>query len=203
MKPTRKLTGLLLAGVMCLGIPALAENAPAQKGGEECAAAPARAAQEAFDLAAVLPQEIPASVYGGISYEGDTLVIHLAGNVGDFSPPNAVARYAAEGGKVAYREVAYPLAELERLKDSLAERMGEYSIVVLDANEVTNTLDVTLQQLNPKIISAIQDWVQQQGYPVSVLRFDELGDSVVQSTVAYEEPTTVDLPVSENSVPPA
>ena len=192
MKLTKKLTSLLLAVVMCLSlsVPAFGEETALEK-------------SENYDMAAVLPQEIPDSIYGGIYYEDDVLIVNLVGNKEEgLSLQNEIAQYASEKDRIEYQEVTYPLAELERLKDGLAEQMREYSIVVLDANEVTNTLDVTLQQLNPKIISAIQDWIQQQGYPVSVLRFDEMGDGVVQSTVAYEKPTTVDLPVSENSVSP-
>ena len=64
--------------------------------------------------------------------------------------------------RIEYRAVKYPLGVLENVKDLLTRHMGEYHIAALDANEVTNRVDVSLYDYNDRTFEEIRQLVAGQ-----------------------------------------
>ena len=87
--------------------------------------------------------QVDNSSYGGIYYdENGVLVVNIVrANYDEFS---AVPTTFSDGTSVEYRVVEYSLQELETVKDTLAGYMNQYRIAMLDANEMTNQVDVAL-----------------------------------------------------------
>lgn len=123
--------------------------------------------------------------FGGIYYDGDTLVVNYVGNRSNIVQPKAFAN--VEKG-IEYRPVPYSLQLLESVKDYLETVMDDYGILVLDANEMASQVDVSLKESSEEIKDAIKALVRQQFGSDEFLNFIDLGGVTVQSTVAYECP---------------
>lgn len=137
------------------------------------------------DLVSYFMQYPLDETFGGIYFDGDTLVVNYVGSGSDIVQPEA---FANVGKSVEYRSVPYSLQLLESVKDYLGERMHEYGICVLDANEMTSQVDVSLEAGSEEIEAAIKTLVEEQFGSNEFLNFIDLSGTTVQSTVAYECP---------------
>lgn len=59
---------------------------------------------------------------------------------------------------------------------------------MLDANEMTSQVDVSLKECSEEIKAAIEALVEQQFGSNECLNFIDLSGTTIQSTVAYERP---------------
>lgn len=108
--------------------------------------------------------------FGGIFWEGDKLII----NIVDGAPGAAALirkRYGDMG--VEYRTVRYSLAGLEAVVDFLGRYMRAYSIQLLDANEVTNQVDVGTSDFSPENLNAIRALVESRFPGMDCLNFED------------------------------
>lgn len=65
----------------------------------------------------LLTAEMPSNEFGGLYYEGDTLVVNVVASQKTASLRLQLAQKAPEDVDVEYRTVTYTLSELERIKD--------------------------------------------------------------------------------------
>ena len=123
---------------------------------------------------------IPADEYGGCYLEGDKLVVNIAGE--------EAARAWAEKNPidsdldVEYRAVQYPLWVLENVKNFLTPYMGQYNITALDANEVTNRVDVSLYDYSDSTFEEINRLVGARFYARDLLTFIDMRGAVLEYT---------------------
>lgn len=123
----------------------------------------------------------PDDIFGGLYYEGDTLVINLVG--GQYSSRAAAfADMIDPDVKVEFRAVDHTLRELEDVKDFLGEYMYTFGISVLDANEVTNQVDISLRTYNRENIEALRRLVDEEFGACSFLNFTDYSDCTIQFT---------------------
>lgn len=94
----------------------------------------------------LLTAEMSSNEFGGLYYEGDTLVVNVIASQKATSLRPQLAQKAPEDIDVEYRTVTYSLSELERIKNFLTGYMSDYSIMMLDANEITNQVDISLAE---------------------------------------------------------
>ena len=113
--------------------------------------------------------------FGGIYYEGDTMIINLVG------PSTNTVQSIAGTSNVEYRYVSYSLSFLEHVKDELAKHMADWNIIVLDANETTNTVDVSLREM--QYAQEIRSYVENNFKTADFLHFIDLGNNSIQLTV--------------------
>lgn len=121
--------------------------------------------------------------FGGIYLEGDTLVINIAGNEGAVNA-NKVADRISNSVAVEYRMVEHPLRDLENVKDYLAQYMTKYNISALDANEVTNQVDVYLLDYCDSVIDKIKCLVEDQFNDNIIVNFIDKSGTEIRYTVA-------------------
>ena len=147
--------------LLCLGV--FVSVAAAKGGTGRNAASPS-----APEVSPQIPDEVidklhriyPDDAFGGIYLDGDTVVVNIT-----CSEESARARAEGklgEGVRIEYRAVKYPLGVLENVKDLLTQHMGEYRIAALDANEVTNRVDVSLYDYNDRTFEEIRQLVAGQ-----------------------------------------
>lgn len=125
--------------------------------------------------------------FGGIYYEGNILVVNY---VPSSINSNIVLHPAAvrSEANIVYRAVSHSFQEIDCVKDFLAAHMEEYDILVLDANEMTNQVDISLSVYNDDIISEIQALVDDHFGKTNFLNFIDRSNCSIVSTVAYELP---------------
>lgn len=123
--------------------------------------------------------------FGGFYYDGETFVVNYVGSPSNIVQPKV---FANAEKSIEYRSVPYSLHLLESVKDYLGARMHEYGILVLDANEMTSQVDVSLKECSEEIKAAIEALVEQQFGSNECLNFIDLSGTTIQSTVAYERP---------------
>lgn len=97
-----------------------------------------------------------------------------------------LAQKAPEDIDVEYRTVTYSLSELERIKNFLTGYMSDYSIMMLDANEITNQVDISLKDYSDDNIESIKAAVLSHGGKTDYLNFIDDSNNVIRSTVGYE-----------------
>lgn len=109
------------------------------------------------DVAAIIYNEIPEEYFGGmyINDKGNLIV-----NVTDTNAVPEASRASMtetrDSVKVIYKTVDKSLQELTTVKNKLAKYMVEYGIAVLDADEVTNSVDITLCYDHPKTVEELE-----------------------------------------------
>ena len=130
--------------------------------------------------------QVDNSSYGGIYYnENGVLVVNIVReNYDEFS---AVPTTFSDGTSVEYRVVEYSLQELETVKDTLARYMNQYRIAMLDANEMTNQVDVALFNYDSNVRNEILS-IAESIHPNIPINFIDYSDCTIQSTVAFEKP---------------
>lgn len=121
--------------------------------------------------------------FGGMYLEGNTLVINLVGHEGaakDRAATDGIGNNVA----VEYRVVKHPLRDIENVKDYLTQYMAKYGISALDANEVTNQVDVYLYDYNDSVIEEIEDLIADQYGEDIILNFIDKSGTEIMFTVS-------------------
>lgn len=140
--------------------------------------------------------------FGGIYYDDDgILVVNTVGT----TPRAALYSQKNQEIGVRYQTVTYSLCDLETVKDFLAEYMDEYSILALDANEVTNQVDVCLKSYTKDTIAQIENLVRHQYPDMDCLHFEDYSDYTISFTVGYETSVQTSSETNEDnaySLPP-
>lgn len=121
--------------------------------------------------------------FGGVFLEGDTLVINIVGNEGTVNVIETTDRISANVA-IEYRIVEHPLRDLENIKDYLTQYMTRYNISALDANEVTNQVDVYLINYSDSIIDKIKSLVKDQYSEDIIVNFIDKSGTEIRYTVA-------------------
>ena len=121
--------------------------------------------------------------FGGIYYDGDILVVNVVAPT-DFGERSSSMRRIDSGMDVEYRTVRYSLQELEEVKNLLTPVMDDFGISILDANEITNQVDIFLKSCDAKAVEEIKAYVAEKHGPVEFLNFVDQGNKVLISTVA-------------------
>ena len=134
----------------------------------------------------LLTAEMSSNEFGGLYYEGDTLVVNVIASQKATSLRPQLAQKAPEDIDVEYRTVTYSLSELERIKNFLTGYMSDYSIMMLDANEITNQVDISLKDYSDDNIESIKAAVLSHGGKTDYLNFIDDSNNVIRSTVGYE-----------------
>ncbi len=99
---------------------------------------------------------IPQEVFGGSYYDSDgTLVINVVGSEGTL----ALEKTETYAVPVRYAYVEKSLKELEAAHQALVPYMLEYDIRSLDANDVTNQLDIAVCETSEALEMLIQTFI--------------------------------------------
>ena len=104
--------------------------------------------------------EIPENIFGGMYYdENKNIVI----NVTEIPTKNGMktTSKSVNGVNIRYNIVDKTLAELEAVHQALVPYMAEFGIMSLDANDVTNKIDIVLYQDHAKSIEEVEELVSQ------------------------------------------
>lgn len=138
--------------------------------------------------------------FGGIYYDDDgILVVNTVGTL----PGLALYSQNSQAIGVRYQEVTHSLRDLEAVKDFLTGYMDEYSIVVLDANEVTNQVDVSLESYTEENMKEIRSLVQSQFPDMDCLYFEDYSNYTISFTVGDKPSTKTSVELSEtHALPP-
>lgn len=120
--------------------------------------APGESPQIPDEVIGKLRRLYPDDEFGGVYLDGDTIVVNFTGSE-EAARARAAGETLADGRSVEYRPVKYPLAVLEGVKDDLARYMDEYAISALDANEVTNQVDICLSRYCDGVFEEIRNLV--------------------------------------------
>lgn len=147
------------------------------------------------ELAMYYSSEIPSDAFGGIYLEGDRLIVNV---VESGLESSGLSSMYSSGSAVEVRVVRHSLQTLEQVKDFLTPYMGQYAIHTLDANEVTNEVDILLSQYEESIMLEIRALVEDAFPGADFLHFLDGSAVTIQYTVAYECP----VPEAELAVLP-
>ncbi|MBQ2881436.1 MAG: hypothetical protein IJE40_04145 [Clostridia bacterium] len=113
------------------------------------------------DVAAVVYNEIPVKSFGGMYIDNSgNLVVNVVDT--DVIPRANKASMNRSMGKIniIYKTVEKSLQELTAVQQALIPYMIEYGIAILDANDVTNLVDITLNYDHPKSIEELEALVE-------------------------------------------
>lgn len=138
------------------------------------------------EFAEMLAAEMPSNEFGGLYYEGGTLVVNVVASQRTSSPRPQLAQKTPKDVDVEYRTVTYSLSELERTKDFLTVYMTDYNIMMLDANEITNQVDISLKDYSDDNVESIKAAVLRCGGKTDYLNFIDDSNTVIRSTVGYK-----------------
>lgn len=137
------------------------------------------------EFAEMLAAEMPSKEFGGLYYEGDTLVVNVvAAQNRNLSAPGLMRKHRVQ---LTWNTVLLrTLSELERIKNFLTEYMSDYSIMMLDANEITNQVDISLKDYSDDNIKSIKAAVLGCGGKTDYLNFIDSSNIEIRSTVGYK-----------------
>lgn len=178
-KSAASLLGLVLLAACAIAAVALSPQGPQ-------ASAPVGAPRGTAQLPSPAPDgdiQVPAEElldlwadradFGGLYYDEEgVLVVNVAGDISGLEPRQGMR----------YQEVTYPLRKLEAVKDFLADYMYEYAILVLDANEVTNQVDVCLQVYTQEAMDQLQALVTERYPDMDCLQFEDWSGRTISFT---------------------
>ena len=119
--------------------------------------------------------------FGGIYYDGDTLIINYVKSSNSLAVP-----YGMVDVDIEYRAVEYPIRLLEEVKEYLIPMMDEYNIYMLDANEMTNQVDIALSDFSEEKQNNVIALVNEQFGNTDFLNFINAEGYTVATTIAYE-----------------
>ena len=128
-----------------------------------------------------IPRRIPDDEFGGCFLEGEKLVVNTT------CSETAAARRLEQLGEtveIEFRTVKYPLRSLEQAKDFLTPYMGQYGISALDADEVTNRVDVYLSRYSESVFEEIKALVAGQFGEEIPLHFIDTRGTEIRFTAA-------------------
>lgn len=123
--------------------------------------------------------------FGGMYYEEDSLVVNIVKDEFTDCQQNQSLFDVNTEIECEYRYVPYSLDYLEQVKDSLVPFMNSLSISVLDANEVTNQVDVYLARFDDQTKSTITQFINDTFGVSDFLHFIDYSNVSIQYTVAY------------------
>ena len=108
--------------------------------------------------------------FGGRYIENNnTIVVNLVENEFNRLSSSTEKR---NGMQIIYKPVKFSLAELENFKNKLEPFMAEYKIATIDANEVTNKIDIQLYEENPEIELLVSKYIDLKYTNISILPED-------------------------------
>lgn len=129
------------------------------------------------------------SNFGGLYYDEDVLVINIVDSAETSQVSLAANQIDNLSANVRYNVVKYSLYSLEAVKDYLTPFMRTYDIAILDANELTNQVDICLRTYDEDSISAIRELVLAEYDTDAFIHFAPYRSGSIESTVG-----TVDDP---------
>lgn len=146
--------------------------------------APGGTGMDRNDLAATIVALVPPENFAGVYLDdGGQLVVRMkAGSTFDLAAALGEEAFAL----VDVQETSYALWELEAMKSALEPYMLEYGIATLDANEVTNTVDVELWPESQGVDALLSELPAIDPNAVRVRVLDE--GASFQFPVAYAPP---------------
>lgn len=124
--------------------------------------------------------------FGGLYLEGDTLIINVVGSEEATKNREAIDRIR-NNLDVEFRTVRHSLQELENVKDYLTQYMTKYGISALDANEVTNQVDIYLHDYSDNVIEKVKGSVLDKYGEDIYLNFIDMSGTEIRFTVASGE----------------
>ena len=118
----------------------------------------APAAEISYGSHQELAKDIPEEAFGGmyINENGQTVVNIVRG--AKFAPGSR----SVAGEKVIFAYVDLPLSALEAVHEALVPYMERFGIVVLDANDKTNQLDIALYQRSKELDDFLLNYIDLQ-----------------------------------------
>lgn len=122
--------------------------------------------------------------FGGLYIEDEVLVVNIASDQSRIH--SSFPKIKSDNIDVEYRIVEYPLSFLEDIMEYLTPQMDQYSITLLDANDVTNKLDIALEDFSNENRQNIMLLVQENFGKSDFLNFLDYSDYSIESTVAYD-----------------
>lgn len=122
--------------------------------------------------------------FGGLYIEDGVLVVNIASDQNNIC--TSVPKMKSNNINVEYRMVEYPLSFLEDIMEYLTPKMNQYSMTLLDANDVTNKLDIALEDFSDENRQKIMLLVQENFGKSDFLNFLDYSDYSIESTVAYD-----------------
>ncbi len=109
---------------------------------------------------------IPDDVFGGIYIDSNSNIIV---NITNTSIISSIPSTCSSNYNVVYNVVDLSLGTLESVKNSLSLYMKDYNIATIDANEVTNTIDIELYATNENIYALTDLFIDRSYVNVTVL----------------------------------
>lgn len=126
--------------------------------------------QRAQVLAEKIKNTLPSEIFGGLYFDDDQ---NLVANVTDLNDDSVLKlKNDSDSQDVTFRQVKYSLAFLESVRSELIPFMAEYNIATIDANEVTNKIDIELYQENKEIENLVSEYIDFEDVTVTVLPED-------------------------------
>lgn len=121
--------------------------------------------------------------YGGIYYEGNTLIVNIVGNKSTAYQQARSLLSVHPNVEVKFQYAKYSLNFLESVKDALTPKMSTWCISALDANEITNQIDVFLTNHNDEVQSTIVSFVAELFGTADFLNFVDYSGITIQQSV--------------------
>lgn len=110
---------------------------------------------------------IPEDTFGGIYVNSDgQIVVNI---VGDQYPSDTFAKGGRAGTDIIYNSVDISLSKLEEVHNILIPYMNQFSIIQLDANEVTNKLDIVVSTYDDDLLTFLENHIDLEHINISVL----------------------------------
>lgn len=115
---------------------------------EEAKADVASGREEELNPAGIM-EKMPQKIFGGLYFnEEHQLIVNVVEGFEGYA--EELLQEEIKAGVILH-SVPYSLSQLEGMKEALTPYMSEYHMVTLDANEQTNTVDITLNQESPRL----------------------------------------------------
>ena len=100
---------------------------------------------------------VEANEFGGLYLDDDgKLVVNI---VGAELPTIQEYSKSAKSNDIEFKQVNYSLSELTEIFETLVPFMADYSILLLDANDITNKVDICLSDFSDENIKAISSYL--------------------------------------------
>lgn len=198
----KRMVGLLLVLLLTLALACPYAGAiDADRACEECSTLLIPCTQFASqdEAAAYYLTKTDHDAFGGVYYDTDgVLVVNVVGEQPNMTTYSCDEQSAA----LRYQEVPYSIGDLEEVKDFLTLHMDEYSIAVLDANEMVNQVEVGLEVYTEETMEQVTTLVKSEFPGMDCLHFEDYSDCSVLATVG-REPSGKSPLIDLAALPPA
>lgn len=130
---------------------------------------------------------LPESVFGGTYIENGKVYINIVENAFEDFSKNCTARNTAN---IIYKPVKFSLAELQNITDCIFDRLQNspvnYDVIIADANDVTNMVDIEIRPLNDEIYEIAAEYIDLEYVNVTLLPDDfELSLTTATQDIQY------------------